>query len=44
MILDDLAAMRRLDAQDMLGRITEMPAQCRIAWERVMSFELPPAY
>ena len=44
MILDDLAAMRRLDAQDMLGRITEMPTQCRIAWERVMSFELPPAY
>ena len=44
MILDDLAAMRKLDTQDMLARITEMPAQCRIAWERTMAFELPPAY
>jgi len=44
MILDDLAAMRRLDCEDMLGRIVEMPGQCRSAWERVASFKLPSTY
>jgi len=44
MILDDRAAMRRLDPQDMLGRIVEMPAQCHVAWERIMSFQLPTSY
>jgi len=44
MILDDLTAMRRLDAQDMLGRIEEMPGQCRLAWERAAAFDLPPGY
>jgi glucose/mannose-6-phosphate isomerase len=28
----------------MLGRIVEMPAQCLIAWDRIMDFDLPAAY
>lgn len=44
MILDDLSAIRELDTQDMLGRIVEMPAQCRLAWERAMAFDVPAAY
>ena len=44
MILDDMKAMGRLDPEGMLDRIVEMPAQCRIAWEQVMAFDLPPAY
>ena len=44
MILDDLTTMRKLDAQDMLGRIVEMPSQCHLAWARVATFDLPPAY
>lgn len=42
--LDDLEALRRLDPGDMLGRIAELPRQCRDAWTLAQAFELPPGY
>jgi glucose/mannose-6-phosphate isomerase len=42
--LDDWALFRKIDPDDMLGRIAELPQQCRDAWANVQSFELPTEY
>jgi glucose/mannose-6-phosphate isomerase len=42
--LDDLALYRRLDSSGMLGHLQRFPTQCRLAWEKVSSFDLPPEY
>jgi len=42
--LDDLRALRRLDPDDMLGRIAELPQQCRDAWALGQAFDLPADY
>jgi len=41
---DDLTALRRLDAQDMLGHVARLPQQCRDAWDRVRDLALPLAH
>lgn len=41
---DDVALMRRLDPEDMLGHVARLPEQCRDAWERVRRLELPAAH
>ncbi|MHB1131320.1 MAG: bifunctional phosphoglucose/phosphomannose isomerase [Chloroflexota bacterium] len=43
-ILDDVAAMKRLDPQDMLGRIAELPTQLHGAWRGVAGLTLPRDY
>jgi glucose/mannose-6-phosphate isomerase len=42
--LDDPALYQRADPEDMLGRVKELPAQCRQAWRQVMAFDLPAAH
>jgi len=42
--LDDLETLRRLDPGDMLGRIAELPQQCRDAWALARAFDLPAEY
>jgi glucose/mannose-6-phosphate isomerase len=42
--LDDLGLYKRADPEDMLGRIKELPAQCRRAWRQVMGFDLPAGH
>ncbi len=42
--LDDLGALRRFDSGDMLGRIAELPQQCRDAWALAQAFDLPAEY
>ncbi|MFQ5811584.1 MAG: bifunctional phosphoglucose/phosphomannose isomerase [Anaerolineae bacterium] len=42
--LDNWALFHEIDPDDMLGRITELPQQCRDAWANVRSFELPSEY
>jgi glucose/mannose-6-phosphate isomerase len=42
--LDDRTAFQEIDPADMLGRIAELPQQCRDAWKNVQSLELPPEY
>ena len=42
--LDDLLIYRRLDAAGMLDHLHQFPEQCRLAWERVLKFDLPPEY
>lgn len=42
--LDDWTLFREIDPDDMLGRIAELPQQCRDAWANVQSLELPPEY
>lgn len=42
--LDDLSVHKRYDPEGMLNRIHEMPAQCQQAWQKAMSFSLPPDY
>lgn len=44
MNLDDRQALRRLDADDMLGRIRQLPNQCTVAWEQSRELALPPDY
>jgi len=39
--LDDLLLFKKQDPGDMLRRVGELPWQCRDAWSRVMSLELP---
>ncbi|HNS51878.1 MAG TPA: bifunctional phosphoglucose/phosphomannose isomerase [Anaerolineae bacterium] len=41
---DDLALMRRLDPQDMLGHVARLPEQCRDAWEGARGLDLPPSH
>jgi len=42
--LDDLLIYRRLDAAGMLDHMHQFPKQCRLAWEKVLRFALPPEY
>ncbi len=42
--LDDPDVFRKFDPQGMLARIAELPMQCREAWRRVQSLELPSDY
>jgi glucose/mannose-6-phosphate isomerase len=42
--LDSIDIYARNDPQDMLGRIKELPAQCRRAWQAVGEFTLPADY
>lgn len=39
--LDDLSLFGHVDTDDMLGRVAELPRQCRDAWARAISLELP---
>jgi glucose/mannose-6-phosphate isomerase len=43
-ILDDPAARARIDPAGMLRSITELPQQCRTAWEAAASLEFPADY
>ena len=42
--LDNWTLFRKIDPDDMLSRIAELPQQCRNAWANVQSLELPPKY
>ena len=42
--LDNWALFHEIDPDDMLGRIAELPQQCRDAWANVQSLKLPPEY
>lgn len=42
--LDDNKIYPKYDPSNMLGRIKELPAQFRRAWQAVRSFELPDSY
>ena len=42
--LDDLPIYRQLDATGMLDHLHQFPEQCRLAWEKVLRFDLPPEY
>jgi glucose/mannose-6-phosphate isomerase len=42
--LDNWILFHEIDPDDMLGRIAELPQQCRDAWANVQSFELPAEY
>ncbi|MDO8670506.1 MAG: bifunctional phosphoglucose/phosphomannose isomerase [Dehalococcoidia bacterium] len=42
--LDDQSVYQKIDAGDMIGRIRELPQQCRDAWQNVMSFKIPAEY
>ena len=42
--LDNWTLFHKIDPDDMLGRIAELPQQCRNAWTNVQSLELPPDY
>ena len=42
--LDDLDVYRQLDPSGMLGRIHELPLQCRRAWQRALELDLPGDY
>lgn len=44
MEFDDLASMRRLDPQGMLGHVGRLPEQCREAWAKVRGFALPAGH
>lgn len=40
----DTLDLQKADPGDMLGRIRELPAQCRNAWQQVSAFQLPADY
>jgi glucose/mannose-6-phosphate isomerase len=42
--LDNVASYRELDPDDMLGRISELPMQCRDAWANAQSLDAPESY
>ncbi|MEE8390809.1 MAG: hypothetical protein V3S14_08465 [Anaerolineae bacterium] len=44
MNLDNPKQFAELDPDDMLTRISELPAQCRAAWTLTQGLELPSAY
>jgi len=44
MNLDDATQFAKLDPDNMLPRISELPQQCRAAWELAQQLDLPPAY
>ena len=41
---DNWTLFHEIDPDDMLGRIAELPQQCRDAWANVQSLKLPPEY
>ena len=42
--LDDSRVYEHLDPEALLGRIRDLPRQCREAWERARVFKVPTAY
>jgi len=42
--LDHPGVYERLDPEDILGRIRDLPRQCRDAWERSRTFKVPTPY
>lgn len=42
--LDNWTLFQKIDPDDMLGRIAELPQQCHDAWANVQSLELPPKH
>ena len=42
--LDNWTLFHQIDPDDMLGRIAELPQQCRDAWANVQGLELPAEY
>jgi glucose/mannose-6-phosphate isomerase len=38
--LDSLSLFKKVDAKDMLRRVSELPWQCRDAWDKVMALKL----
>lgn len=42
--LDDLQTIVRLDSDNMRERISELPRQCRDAWDQTRELTLPPGY
>ena len=42
--LDDPQIYKKLDPADMVGRLHELPQQCRDAWQKASEFELPADY
>jgi len=42
--LDDPKVYAKFDPSNMLGRISELPQQCRHAWQSAMQLSLPPDY
>ncbi|HTY82087.1 MAG TPA: bifunctional phosphoglucose/phosphomannose isomerase [Dehalococcoidales bacterium] len=42
--LDDVKNYQKLDPQNMLARIKELPMQCKEAWRDAMEFKLPRDY
>ena len=42
--LDDMKIYSQYDPEGMLGRIKELPMQCRQAWEAAMNLKLPDGY
>jgi glucose/mannose-6-phosphate isomerase len=42
--LDNYTLFHKIDPDNMLGRIAELPQQCRDAWANVQSLGLPPEY
>lgn len=42
--LDDPNVYQKVDPDNMLTRIKELPVQCRQAWQTVMDFDLPTDY
>jgi glucose/mannose-6-phosphate isomerase len=42
--LDDVKTYQKLDPDNMLARIKELPMQCKQAWQSAMDFKLPGDY
>jgi len=42
--LDDPKIYQQTDSSGMLSHLHEFPEQCQQAWEKIMSFNLPPEY
>ncbi len=42
--LDNISSYKELDPDDMLGRIGELPIQCRDAWANAQSLAIPESY
>jgi glucose/mannose-6-phosphate isomerase len=42
--LDDLLIYRQIGASGMLDHLHQFPEQCRLAWEKVLKFDLPRGY
>jgi len=42
--LDNLSIYRKFDVSGMLNHLHEFPEQCKLAWEKVLRFDLPREY